>query len=71
MTPMDDTERHRLFNTPAAAMCDDKIIKRWDRGGEAHWVVGSRRNIDGVDYKLLRIVSTAGLNYLVCERTRG
>jgi hypothetical protein len=66
---MPESERQKIFATPSVAMCEGKVIKRWDRGGDSHWVIGHDQDIDGVSYKLKDIVRTAGVTYLMCERT--
>lgn len=59
---------NKIRNTPGVAMCNGKIVARWDRSGSSHWVVGSTRIFDGVPYRLVRINVTPNLVFHMCEQ---
>jgi hypothetical protein len=63
----------QAYNTPAVALDKDtrKVLRRWERGGNSHWIVGQKKSINGVTYELKDIVQTTGVNYLICERRNG
>ena len=68
MTPnVDPVQMDKVRNTPGVAMCNGKIIRRWDRSGDSHWILGSKKKIDGYMYKLLDIQVTDNLIYHMCE----
>lgn len=59
------------FSKPAIVMTQaGKIIHRWDRGGESHWIEGHSRFIEGKKYRLLEIRRTAGVNYMIAEEAK-
>lgn len=56
------------YNKPAIAITvGGKVLHRWERGGDAHWIVGYDQVIKGKKYKLKAIKETPGVNYMICE----
>ena len=65
---MDEETRRKIYDTPGVAMCDGKIVHRWEHSGNSHWIVGSKRTFGKATYKLTHIQTTPNLIFLFCER---
>jgi hypothetical protein len=66
---------NKIRSTPGVAMCNGKIIHRWERSGQSHWILGSNKifTVDGQrqSFKLTDIQVTDNLIYHICEPASG
>lgn len=65
-----DTPVHRFNLTCIAMTPEGKIVKRWERGDDPHWVVGGTRDIDGVLYIAMEIKPVQDINYMIVKPCR-